>query len=227
MKFFSVFFLLIINLIPNSREECSKLKKIKKKEKCFQSLFLKSEEQIESSMSELKLILDYKEYSQLLKNTSDWQIFKKDICESKKQSSKEKRKNLELYSCLQEQNTTRIDFLESFSNTNLEPKGLTGIYTDTLGGKLELKKKNFEKYFFNLEIDRGKIKTEGQIDGIIEFNKNLSKFSVDSTNLNKQSTSACELYFQIENKKIKVKEKSCQHFHSELSSFDGEYFKLR
>ena len=220
--FIIILFFLWIPFIGYSEEKCENIQ-------CVKTQYEKADLELNRLYKKIITTLNTTDKKELINNEIDWINTKEYICGFQAQlaqmDTKDIIKNVEYYNCLKDFTQTRIEYLQSYLNKNLT-NDITGYYTDSMGGILEITRNKNNTINFNLTVVRGPTAHIGELDGIIKINKKSGEYK-DTEMCKELNTPCCKLTFQIFDEKIVVKEYDCQAFHGVRAYFDGTYRKIK
>ena len=119
-------------------------------------------------------------------------------------------------------NQARIDFLRAYSGKKM-PAGITGTYSDSYGGTLQLEEKK-SGVAFSINTVRGMARNTGDIDGVAQRSGDKLTFK-DHPDAG-DDRAPCEITFTLSDGHIvKVEEKNGDYYHGFNANFDGDYYK--
>lgn len=117
----------------------------------------------------------------------------------------------------------RIAFLRVYSGKKTPP-GITGEYSDSYGGTLELEEKK-SGIAFSISTVRGIARNEGNVDGVAQRNGDKAFFK-DHPDAG-DDRAPCEITFTLaEGHLVKIEEKNGDYYHGFNANFDGTYYKI-
>jgi uncharacterized protein YecT (DUF1311 family) len=117
----------------------------------------------------------------------------------------------------------RAKFLKAYSGKHV-PAGISGEYSDSYGGTLELKETK-QGEDFSIEAVRGRGMNQGDIEGSLQFHGDSAYFKQKLDDTEKDSP-PCELAFKvIDGHIIKIEEKAPDSLAGMGVHYDGAYYK--
>lgn len=101
---------------------------------------------------------------------------------------------------------------------------LTGYWTDSYGGSIEVVEKDNHLYF-SFSVVRGPTSHGGDISGVAVWNPNIGWFS--DKGRDKDKTDETNLSFILRDKKLEIIGANTGYYHGARAYFDGSYVKVK
>lgn len=103
------------------------------------------------------------------------------------------------------------------------PDSLTGRWSDSYGGTLQLVEKDGE-LFFTIEVVRGPTAHTGELSGVAKWNAPIGWFSDKGRDASK--TEETNLSFRWRNRRLEVVGANTMPYHGARAYFDGDYVRI-
>ena len=132
------------------------------------------------------------------------------------------KKTADYWVTMTDMTNDRIEFLRAYPGKKV-PQGLTGEYSDSYGGTLELEEKK-SGVAFSIDTVRSRARNTGEIEGVAQRNGDRLVFKDKPAAGDDRAP--CEITFTLsEGHIVKVEEKNGDFYHGFNANFDGVYYK--
>jgi hypothetical protein len=119
----------------------------------------------------------------------------------------------------------RAEWLRSLAKGTKEgDETMTGHWTDSYGGDLDIVEKDGQIYFL-FSVVRGRGLNVGQIAGLAKWHSRIGWFS--DKGRDKNQTDEANIAFVYRQPKLQVTEAGADYYHGHTAYFDGEYVKVK
>lgn len=221
---FPILILFLFTLSLFGTEPCEKISDLSKKAACYQNLYIAVDKTLNEVYSSLRSKIKKNEFAEMKKNSKEWIAYKENYCGMQETlSENENEKSIHKYSCLVTMTEERTLFLKlAFGKDGVSP-GISGSYSDSFGGMIELKSTPKDFYFFKIIVVRGFSAHTGELDGSIAIKNDNARYVLKSDS----GELECDLKFKFLKSKIEIDELKCDLYHGANAYFSGTYFKIK
>jgi len=117
----------------------------------------------------------------------------------------------------------RTEWLEALVREWTDGETLTGVWTDSYGGRIEIVERE-EELFFVVECFRGPTSHTGGLAGVGVWNQRIGWFSDKGREEDKETVTS--LSFVLRDKQLEIVGANTSHYHGARAYFDGSYVKV-
>ena len=193
--------------------------------------FEKADKALNEVWASLKAKLDPFEFKSLQEQQRNWLAYRDYIAtgigtvgpEPDEEKAKKTPQYLESAAGLME---SRVEFLRSYLKDPGPDDSLTGVWSDSEGGRIELVQRD-GKLYFSLDVVRGPTFHTGGIAGIARWNEPLGFYSDDGKDGDDEKRDEeTWIIFRKEGAVLKLDCAKTQHYHGARAYFDGSYRRV-
>ena len=186
-----------------------------------QALFQKADAGLNKAYNGALAELDKTKAAQLRNYEREWISYRDEMVAHDFHEEHPER-NPDYWECLAIYAHERAEFVHAWSGKHIPP-GITGEYSDSYGGALELTETT-DGVEFSLSVTRGRAHNEGEMDGILQI-KDGNAYFKEKLEPGEEGP-PCELAFTfIEGHIVKIEEKVASHDVGFNVHFGGDYYK--
>ncbi|MFO1482928.1 MAG: lysozyme inhibitor LprI family protein [Verrucomicrobiaceae bacterium] len=191
------------------------------------ALFEKADKALNEAWAAAKKVLDEAEFNKLKEDQRAWVEYRDYLARSPMYTGADVQElaldapeYLEAAAGLEDMRTEWLKGLVREWKTD-EP--LTGLWTDSYGGHIEVVERDGHLYF-NIECVRGPTSHIGDLAGIAAWNQTIGWFS--DKGLDKEKKDETNLSFILRDRRLEVVGANTGYYHGARAYFDGEYIKV-
>jgi uncharacterized protein YecT (DUF1311 family) len=190
--------------------------------------FEKADTELNQAWEKLKKNLPADEFSKLKEEQRDWVQYRDSLSLSPAYSGAPEdeakaRLSSEYFMTAKSLTEERTLWLKAY-NLPLNKDSLTGIWSDSFGGEMEIVEQKGTLYF-SVSVVRGPTAHTGDITGIASWNLPLGWFSDKGRESSK--TDETNLSFILRGNKVEVTGANTMYYHGARAYFDGTYVRVQ
>lgn len=192
--------------------------------------FEKADKALNAAWAEVKKTLDDGAMAPLREDQRAWVEWREHIATSPNYSGApsdpdEAKSSPEYWGMAADLSVDRTEWLRAFvKQTNQADEGMTGHWSDSYGGNLDIVEKNGQ-IFFSFDVVRGRGANVGSLSGIARWHTRIGWFS--DKGRDKEKTDEANLSFVYHQPKLEVTEAGADYYHGHAATFDGSYVKVK
>lgn len=186
--------------------------------------FAKADKALNAAWAAAKKALGESEFAELQVKQRDWLKYREDQARgaNRDNGEPEGKQSAAYFETSAALTQSRADWLRGrVGNDNDD--SLTGIWTDSFGGTLEIVQEE-DRLFFEIEVVRGPTFHSGSIAGVAKWNSPLGWFS--DKGREKEKTEESNLAFVSRGAVLEIIGAETSYYHGARAYFDGEYCKV-
>jgi len=185
--------------------------------------FMKADKALNDAWTAAKKALGESEFAELQVKQRNWLKYRENQARGANRDNNEPegKQTAAYYDTAAAMTQSRADWLRA--RVKNEDESLTGVWTDSYGGTLEIVQEK-KKLFFTIEVVRGPTFHTGSLAGIATWNSPLGWFS--DKGRNQEKTDESNLAFVARGNVLEIVGANTTYYHGARAYFDGEYCKV-
>lgn len=189
--------------------------------------FEKADKALNEAWAEAKAALGEAEFNKLKESQRAWVKYRDYLARSPLYSGADSQGELALdspdyLSAAAELEDMRTEWLRALVKDKAAEETLTGVWTDSYGGTLQIVQREGE-LFFIVECVRGPTSHVGGLSGVAEWNQTIGWYSDEG--LDKDKEEVTNLSFTLRDNQLEIIGANTGHYHGARAYFDGSYVK--
>ena len=184
--------------------------------------FAKADKALNDAWAAAKKTLGESEFAELQGKQRNWLKYREDLSRgaNRDNGEPEGKQSAWYYDTAATMTESRADWLRA--RIKNEDDSLTGVWTDSYGGTLEIVQEK-EKLFFGIEVVRGPTFHTGSLAGVATWNSPIGWFT--DKGHDKEKTDETNLAFVSRGTVLEIIGANTSYYHGARAYFDGGYCK--
>ncbi|MGV3661048.1 MAG: lysozyme inhibitor LprI family protein [Prosthecobacter sp.] len=189
--------------------------------------FEKADKALNEAWAAAKAKLPEAEFNKLKDSQRAWVEYRDYLARSPLYSGADSQGELaldsaEYLSAAAELEDMRTEWLQALVEEKPEDETLTGVWTDSYGGTLQVVEREGE-LFFIIECVRGPTSHIGGLSGVAAWNQTIGWYS--DKGVDKEKEEVTSLSFTMRDNQLEIIGANTGHYHGARAYFDGSYVK--